>query len=363
MRSASCLLLGLSLCLVMQRPVWAGDTDLHKAVTLYASFDEEVKADKGGGELTLSTRTNHPTEKGKFVFKKGFDAKAFRIDKDRGVQGGMLEAVDVLPDNGRVFFPAKGNIAFKKGGWGGAVSVWINTDPNKLLKTKFCDPIQITQKGANNGGIWFDFNDAKPRDLRFGVFPAVPEGKMPIKEEDPDAPMRRVPKIDFKSGDWHHVVLSWQNFDTGKKDAVATLYIDGVLLGTVKDRDIAMAWDIDQAGIYVAVNYIGNLDELAVFNRPLTDKEIGDLLRKPGLLSGLKKTAGAKAPAAPKFPFDMATARAYQKAYADWSGLPVEIKYPMGMTFVLVPPGTFLMGSPEDESGRNGGGYIESPRH
>src|SRR5207247_901473 len=109
----------------------------HKAVTLYASFDEEVKADKGGGDLTFATRTNHLTEKGKYVFKKGFDAKAFRIAKGKGIAGGCLEAVDVLPDNGRIFFPAKGNIAYKKDGWGGAVSVWINTDPNTLLKTKF----------------------------------------------------------------------------------------------------------------------------------------------------------------------------------------------------------------------------------
>ena len=30
------------------------------------------------------------------------------------------------------------------------------------------------------------------------------------------------------------------------------------------------------------------------------------------------------------------------------------------MTFVLVPPGTFLMGSPEKEPGHNAGGYDET---
>src|SRR5262249_3608402 len=98
----------------------AGD-GLLKAVTLYASFDEDLRADFGGGERSLSTRSNHPTEKGKFVFEKGFDAKAFRVAKGKGVAGGCLEATDVLPRNGRIFFPAKGNLAFKKGGWGGSV--------------------------------------------------------------------------------------------------------------------------------------------------------------------------------------------------------------------------------------------------
>src|SRR5437870_1782678 len=85
--------------------------------------------------------------------------------------------------------------------------------------------------GSNNGGIWFDFNDAKPRDLRMGVFPAVAEGQKPIPESDPNAPMVRVPGVGFKVGQWHHVVVTWNNFDTGKPNAVAVLYIDGKRIG------------------------------------------------------------------------------------------------------------------------------------
>jgi formylglycine-generating enzyme required for sulfatase activity len=66
---------------------------------------------------------------------------------------------------------------------------------------------------------------------------------------------------------------------------------------------------------------------------------------------------------APKFPFTAKAASAYQKDYAKWAGLPVEFTNELGMTFVLVPPGTFLMGSPDDEPGRNPGGYDEGPRH
>ncbi len=273
------------------RVAQAGDAaaTIRKAVTLYASFDDAVEADAGGGTLTLSTRFNHPKEKGQFLFEKGCNEKVFRIAKGKGIHGGALEAVDVLPNNGRIFFPAKGNIGFKPGGWGGAVSLWINTDPNKLLKTAFCDPVQITQKSATNGGIWFDFNNAKPRDLRMGAFPAIAAGQKGIAESDPQAPMVRVPGVSFTQGDWHHVVLTWTNFDTGKADALEILYIDGKRIGDVKDRPIAMAWDLAQAGIYVAVNYIGLLDEFAVFNRPLTAAEVALLHRQPGLLASLKK--------------------------------------------------------------------------
>ena len=279
------LLVTVWLCTVAAQPPADQEAALRKAVTLYASFDEAVRADFGGGSLHFDARFT----RGKgFVFARDFKSDVFRIARGRGVSGGALEATDVLSDNGRIFFPAKGNLAYKKGGWGGSVSVWVNTDPNKLLKTTFCDPIQITQQGANNGGIWFDFNNAKPRDLRMGVFPAVAAGQKPLAESDPRAPMVRVPKIGFKSGTWHHVVLTWQSLDTGKKNARAVLYIDGKRIGEIAGRALAMDWDLDRTGIYVAVNYIGLLDELALFNRSLTAAEVALLNRKPGVLAPLK---------------------------------------------------------------------------
>jgi hypothetical protein len=288
----SLLLLAVLSFFAAARPAFAAEPDetlIRKAVTFYASFDDEVKGDFGGGQLTFDTRRNHPTEKGAFTVEKGFSTRAFRIAKDKGVSGGALEAVDVLPNNGRIFVPAKGNLAYKPDGWGGSVSLWCNTNPDELLKTKFCDPVQITQKGANNGGLWFDFNDAKPRDLRHGAFPAVPEGKKGVGEDDPKAPMVRVPAVGWKATDWHHVVLTWTHLDTGKENAVTALYIDGKLIGQVKDRAIAMGWELDKAGVYIAINYIGLLDELALFDRALKPAEVELLQKKPGLLTGLKK--------------------------------------------------------------------------
>lgn len=279
-----------SMCPIFSQP--ASDADgnaVRKAVSFYASFDRAVRGDLGGGGLEPGTRFNHPTEKNQFVFEKGINEKVFRIAPKLGVQGGALEAADVLDRNGRIYFPVKGNLAFQKGGWSGAVSVWCKTDPNLLLKTKFCDPVQITEKGAGNGGIWFDFNDAKPRDLRHGAFPVVPPGQKGIGEADPNAPLVRVPGINWKQEEWHHVVLSWQNFDTGKPDAVSILYIDGKKVGEIRGQSIAMEWDVDKAGIYFAVMYIGLLDELALFNRSLTEAEVRLLHSQPGLLAALKK--------------------------------------------------------------------------
>jgi hypothetical protein len=252
--------------------------DLRSAVLFYASFDESLAADIAGGAKTLGTRFGPPSQPKEFVFERGYDERVFRIAKDRGISGGALEVVDVLPNNGRIYFPAAGNLPFDPQGWGGALSVWCQTNPNTLLKTTFCDPIQITEKGANNGGVWFDFNNARPRDLRHGAFPAV---EPPLTEDDPQAPMVRVPGIDWRESDWHHVVLNWSGFDTGRSDAASQLYIDGRLIGEIKDRPLAMRWDLDRTGVYVAVNYIGLLDELIIFRRALAATEIERLYREP----------------------------------------------------------------------------------
>src|SRR6185503_5130514 len=113
---------------------------LRPHLVFYASFDEAVRGDFGGGVLLPSTRRDNPEVKGAYLDREGIDDKVFRIARGKGVHGGALEAADVLPGGGRIFFPAKGNLPYRPGGWGGAVSFWLNTDPNTLLKTPFCDP-------------------------------------------------------------------------------------------------------------------------------------------------------------------------------------------------------------------------------
>lgn len=68
----------------------------------------------------------------------------------------------------------------------------------------------------------------------------------------------------------------------------------------------------------------------------------------------------ADAPPTPKFPFEAEVARNYQKKFAESSDLPLEIANDVGMKFVLIPPGSFVMGSPAEEVGHNGGGFDET---
>jgi formylglycine-generating enzyme required for sulfatase activity len=100
---------------------------------------------------------------------------------------------------------------------------------------------------------------------------------------------------------------------------------------------------------------------LRVELRSFLESEAGRSVAEQGLSLLLQLPASAgPAPVAPKFPFDAETARRYQKEYAFWLGVPVELVNDLGMKLVLVPPGTFLRGSPADEPGHGSGGYDET---
>jgi hypothetical protein len=156
-----------------------------------------------------------------------------------------------------------------------------------MLKTRFCDPVQITQKGATNGGLWVDFPDTTPRDFRLGVFRSEGEGRERAPSEGPEAPLVIVKDVGFQATDWHHVAFTWANVDAADRDVTARLYIDGEAKGAIPEQPVTMEWDLAQTGIYVAVNYVGLLDEFAIFRRELTAEEVGRLHREPGLLAAI----------------------------------------------------------------------------
>lgn len=257
---------------------------IRDSVLLYASFDSEIAADIAGGDKFVRTRFDDPQSKGEYLVKPDYPTRAFSITPDRGIAGGALNATDVLPNRGRLFFPATGNVGYRPDGWSGSVSFWLKCNPDTMLKTRFCDPVQITQHRAGDGGLWVDFPDTKPRDLRLGAFRALAEGEKAVSDKDPAAPLIVVPGIGFQNDDWHHIAMTWRNFDTGKANAHATLYIDGQGVGSLEDRNISMKWEPAKTGIYFAVNYIGLLDEFAVFDRELSSAEVAHLHRDPKCL-------------------------------------------------------------------------------
>ena len=75
----------------------------------------------------------------------------------------------------------------------------------------------------------------------------------------------------FAKGKWTHIVYTWESFNTGRADGVARLYLDGAPRGALSPRQQTFTWDPAETKMALGLNYIGLLDDLAVFNRMLTE--------------------------------------------------------------------------------------------
>ena len=78
-------------------------------------------------------------------------------------------------------------------------------------------------------------------------------------------------------GKWTHVAITFDRFNTGQPDGEARLYLDGRPQGTVSGRNQVYTWDPDQAVIFLGLGYAGLMDDLMVFDRPLSAEEVEQL--------------------------------------------------------------------------------------
>jgi hypothetical protein len=184
-----------------------------------------------------------------------------------------------------VFYQGGPNTPYASSNWNGAVSFWLSTDPQADLGIGFCDPIQITPRMWNNGAFFVEFEKSKVPGadipFRLGVyadfevwnptkrpFDQIPAGERPLVTVD--APP-------FAKGKWTHIVYTWESFNTGRTDGVARLYLDGTPRGSLSPRQQTFTWDPAETKIALGLNYIGLFDDLAVFNRALTEAEVASL--------------------------------------------------------------------------------------
>ena len=79
----------------------------------------------------------------------------------------------------------------------------------------------------------------------------------------------------FGKDKWTHILINFSHLNT--KNGTASLYIDGVLEGTRERITDPFTWDLTQSNIYLGLGYIGLMDELAIFNKTLTQNEISTL--------------------------------------------------------------------------------------
>ena len=242
----------------------------------HASFDHGVDADLAPGDPKLysSPKMDLPAK----TTTRGLPSNGVVThEKAGGVTGGYLKFQKKAPD--MVFFSAQGNMPYNKTNWSGTVSFWLKLTPDEDLEPGFTDPIQITSKAWNNAAFFVEFSkDEKPREFRLGIYPDFnvwnPDNRdwnsIPMSDK-PLAPVIRPP---FSRDQWTHVAFTFQNFNSGKPDGAARLYLNGEERAALKPRTQTFTWDYENTLIMLGLSYIGGFDELAIYDRPLAPGEI-----------------------------------------------------------------------------------------
>ncbi|WP_406694261.1 family 16 glycoside hydrolase [Singulisphaera sp. Ch08] len=243
---------------------------LTRALTLHASFDKGLEADFARGDKTCYV-----------VQGKGLETATppdeVRLVPDAGRFGGALHFTKKT--NFRPAFKDAGAIGYNDKNWNASVSVWLRLNPDEDLEPGYCDPVQIVGDDSKKGFIFLEWSkDETPRFFRYAIRPLfhiwnpdnVQWADIPVAKR----PMVQVARAPFSRETWTHVVFSLENVNDKSKPQVGRLHLNGKLQGTIENWDLKFDWDPARVLLVLGAAYVGQMDDLAVFNAALTDDEV-----------------------------------------------------------------------------------------
>ncbi len=244
--------------------------DLKSALTFHASFDKEVNADFSLGDSISYLRQgkeNVPTKLN----------EELKISQGTGKFGNSLWFVK--KGNTRPQFNGAKILNYNEKNWSSSTSVWLKLDPDKDLEPGYCDPVQIVGNDYKKGFIFLEWSkDESPRFFRFAIRPLFSIWN-PTNVQWADIPFEKRPMVQVKNAPfskeiWTHVVFSFENINNKNAKPLGKLHINGKLQGKIENWDLTFGWDPAQVSLVLGAAYVGHMDDLALFNRALSDEEV-----------------------------------------------------------------------------------------
>ena len=261
-----------------------GQDALKNSLVLHASFDSGLNADVSKGNKTC------------FV-KKGKELVPCVPNEDvklagEGKFGGCLH----YPKKGatRPQFSGVNVLGYNDKSWSSTVSIWLRLTPDEDLEPGYCDPVQITGDDTKKGYIFLEFSkDETPRYFRYAIRPLM-EIWNPTNVQWADIPFEKRPMVQvakppFTRDKWTHVVFTTSNVNDKAAKPSGSLYLDGKLQGRIENWDLTLAWNPASVALVLGASYVGHQDDLAVFDRALTDAEVEQLFKLEGGVGSLLK--------------------------------------------------------------------------
>lgn len=258
----------------------ADEASLKDALVLHASFDRGFDADYSSGDGASYLKTSSglvpcvENEELKLVPGGGRHGGAIRFTKKGAT---------------RPTFRGEGVLGYNSTDWSATVSLWLKLTPDEDLEPGYCDPIQIVGDDTKKGFIFLEWSkDHSPRYFRYAIRPRIelwdPEGLGWEVVPEAKRPMVQLKSAPFSRDRWTHAVFVLDRINAGREVNAGSLYLDGNKQGEIKGFDLAFGWDPKAVMLVLGAAYVGQIDDLAVFNRALGDDEVKSL---HGLESGV----------------------------------------------------------------------------
>lgn len=256
---------------------------LKNALTFYASFDNGTTADFALGDSNIYTATAKYANSRRQLegVQVGMNNPDHRIVEGKGQMGSAFEFGK--KSNSVIFYKGKDNIAYHPQSWSGTISFWLSVDPATDLDG-YTDPIQITDTDFNDASIWVDFTDEDPRDFRLGVIGDRNAWTLDTLNSPVSTVFeKRTVSIKtplFTRNTWTHILIVYDGLGTA--NSLASLYLNGEKIGTISGIDDPFSWELEKSNIFLGLNFTGLMDELSIFNKPLTEEQVMELYQLKG---------------------------------------------------------------------------------
>lgn len=259
-------------------------SEFENSLTFYVSFDKGTTADFSLGDASIYTANSTYVNSSRVLeeIQVGMNNPDHGIVKGEGKFGDAFEFS--YKKGGKViFYKSKDNIAYNPTNWSGTISFWLSVNPSTDLGW-YTDPVQITDSNFNDASIWVDFTDDTPPNFRLGVIGDKNEWTLdtlnsPMMVEF-EKRLVTVEKPFFSNKEWTHVLITYDSLGTSQ--SLAKLYLNGKKKGFISGIDDPFNWELEESNIFLGLGFNGLMDELSIFNKPLTDKQVTELYKLKG---------------------------------------------------------------------------------
>ena len=205
-------------------------------------------------------------------------------------QGKMRDCLRFGEQTRRVlYYQASPNLPFPRANWSGSLSFWLKPDLARL-GPRPSYPLQYFDGNWNRGGFFLRFPNVSRDTFELGVVGSDPNVAGSLKLEQIPSSQKHIIAIrqaPFRNDEWTFVGITYKNVNPARAGvSTARLYLDGKIVGQL-ETPLRVQWmhpderNVKQnAAMFLGINYVGDIDDLRLYNKALTRAEMMALFLK-----------------------------------------------------------------------------------